>query len=105
MDRIFLDRVSANKQGDMKLVEKLLRDGCEHKIGEELGWDKRKVQRIIKNLNEVYGNSNKIHSIRKMQDTNNDTSFITYKMEEPQQLAFSEILFDSNDRDYIFSFY
>lgn len=105
MDRIFLDRISANTQGDMKLVEKLLRDGCEHKIGEELGWDKRKVQRIIKNLNEVYGSSNKIHSIRKTQDTNNDASFITYKMEVPQQLAFSEILLDSNDRNYMFSLY
>ena len=67
MNRKLLDRISANAQGDMKLVEKLLRDGCEHKIGEELGWDKRKVQRIIKNLNEfvhylvlIYRNINRV---------------------------------------------
>ncbi len=105
MNRKHLDRISANKQGDMKLVEKLLRDGCGHKIGEELGWDKRKVQRIIQELNKVYGDSNRIHSIRRSQNTNKDASNITYKMEYPQQLAFSETLFDSNDRDYIFSLY
>jgi len=102
MNRLLLDSSPLSnpiRQQNMRKVEKLLLDGNSHDIATELGLGQRQIQRINKDLNDVYGGDNKVECHRSRQ---NGT---TYQLSNTHNIIFPELLLDANDREYMLALY
>ncbi len=81
------------------MVEKLLLDGEPHDIATELKLGQRQIQRINKDLNEVYEGDNKVECHRCKQYGT------TYQLSNTNNIIFTELLMNANDREYMLALY